>query len=353
MNANPIVTVADVVDAVTPSTRPDPVKARILSDAVGDNVDTITGALPKPLRHEHRRRVPRGSRLGLLAIPVGIGIALLGMPGRPLPPPTTAPPAVSIVTGAAPTAAAATVDRHALSRPVDPGVLELGVRRVILDAGHGGDNHGTASATGLQEKTLTLDIALRTRDLIVMKGFDVVMTRTEDAAVSLQERATLANGRHGDIFVSIHLNALRPAAARGIETYYLGPSDSPEHDAIAAVENEESGYSLSDMRTLLDKIYADARRDESRRLATAVQQALIHRVRQIDPDMANRGVKMAPFVVLIATDMPAILAEVSCLSNADEADRLKTPGYRQTLAEALASGIQAFAGAERTQASGS
>jgi len=166
--------------------------------------------------------------------------------------------------------------------------------------------------------------------------------------VSLQERATLANTTRGDIFVSIHLNSLRPATAKGIETYYLGPSDGPEPDAIAEVENQHSGYSLSDMRALLEGIYADARRDESRRLAEAVQRALIRRMRQVDPDLSNRGVKRAPFVVLVATEMPAILAEVASLSNREEVARLGTEEYRRQLAEALADGIGAFAGHPRT-----
>jgi N-acetylmuramoyl-L-alanine amidase len=279
----------------------------------------------------------------LIALPVGLVLAALGMARRP---DASTPSPISSVPreGRASTAVAPpSVDPRSLSRPLDPGVLELGVRRVILDAGHGGDNRGTASRSGLQEKALTLDIALRTRDLLEQRGFDIIMTRTTDASVSLQERATLANARRGDIFVSIHLNALQPASATGIETYYLGPSAGPEHDAIAAAENQQSGYSLSDMRALLERIYADARRDESRRLAEAVQDALMRRMRQVDPELTNRGVKMAPFVVLVATEMPAILAEVACLSNAEEADRLRTPGHRQLLAEALASGIQAFA----------
>ncbi|MBM3772517.1 MAG: N-acetylmuramoyl-L-alanine amidase [Acidimicrobiia bacterium] len=169
------------------------------------------------------------------------------------------------------------------------------------------------------------------------------MTRTSDASVSLQERAALANAMHGDVFVSIHLNSLQPASAKGIETYYLGPSDGPEHDAIAAKENQHSGYSLADLRSLLERIYADARRDESRRMAEAVQHSLVRAMQRMDPALTNRGVKMAPFVVLVATDMPAVLAEVACLSNVGEAERLNTPGYRQTLADALAAGIRAFA----------
>ena len=213
---------------------------------------------------------------------------------------------------------------------------------MILDAGHGGENLGTASASGLLEKTVTLDLAERARRLLVEQGFEVVLTRAGDDTLSVKQRATTANQKRGDIFVSIHLNSFEPASARGIETFYLGPSEHPEHDAVAATENQNSGYSLADMRRLLDGIYVDARRDESKRLAQSVQDAVMGRMRQIDPAMDDRGVKTAPFVVLVATDMPAILAEVSCLSDPGEAERLGTAAHRQTIAEALVGGIQAF-----------
>ena len=356
---------------MTRVSRPDQLKAQLLSDAVADNVSTMNGELPKALQPRRRLGALWGPRLGVVALPIGIILAVVGVARQPsfggmqrtAEKSTATATSASIATSLehlSPSAAtarapltAASLEPGALRRPVDPRVLELAVRRIVLDAGHGGDNHGTASAAGLEEKTLTLDIAQRARDALVTRGFDVVMTRSDDSSVSLQERAELANARQGDIFVSIHLNALQPASAKGIETYYLGAGDGSDRDTIAAVENQQSGYSLSDMRTLLERIYADARRDESRQLAETVQRALMRAAHQVDPGLTNRGVKRAPFVVLVATEMPAILAEVSCLSNADEVERLKTPGYRQTLAEALASGIQAFANAERTGSSGS
>ena len=229
-----------------------------------------------------------------------------------------------------------------LGRPLPPRALALGVRRVVLDAGHGGAHDGTSSATGLLEKDITLDLANRTRRLLIDRGFEVVLTRTDDTTLSLKERATTANQRRGDIFVSIHLNALGAEAAHGVETFYLGPSEHPDHDAVAAAENQHSGYSLADLRTQLDRIYVDARRDESKRLAQSIQDAVFRRLRRTDPALDDRGVKTAPFVVLVATDMPAILAEVSCLSNPDEAERLGTTAHRQAIADALVSGIQAF-----------
>ena len=288
----------------------------------------------------------------MLAVPVCTVFAAIGIARWPVTAQTSVPPPVRAGApteplGTAPAADHAVpnvdTDPSVLSQPVSPDVLALGVHRIIVDACHGGDNAGATSADGLMEKTLTLDIAGRVEQLVSQRGFDVVMTRTSDATLSLMERAATANNRRGDIFVSIHLNSIRPTSARGVETYYLGPSTGPEPYAIAAVENLHSGYSLSDMRVLLERIYTDARRNESRRLAESVHRSLVRTLRQTDRGLTDRGVKAAPFVVLVATDMPAILAEVSCLSNADEAARLAQPEYRQTIAEALAAGIQQFA----------
>ena len=316
-------------------------KARLLRDAVQENADTMAGSLPPSLRPSRRL----WARVRFLVIPACI-LASLSVAGWTLaaqPAPVVAP----INTTAAPIdtvepAPASPPDLSLLNRPLPARALALGVRRIVLDAGHGGAHQGTASADGLLEKNITLDLAERTRKLLVAKGFEVVMTRATDETLSLKERATTANQKRGDIFVSIHLNSLRPDGPSGVETYYLGPSEHPDHDAIASIENEHSGYAMADLRTLLDGIYLDARRDESKRLARSVQQSVIKRMRKADPDIADRGVKTAPFVVLVATDMPAILAEVSCLSNPDEAARLGKADHRQAIAEALAGGIHSF-----------
>jgi N-acetylmuramoyl-L-alanine amidase len=348
-------------------------KAQLLKSVVEDNVDVIQGRLPPVVRPSARPRsatrwtgsMVAGSVAVTTAVALG-GLALMGRTSTEVPvsrvrPETVAlegPPATDALPSA-PAPASTATDAAVLTRTIDPGILALSVRRIVIDAGHGGENLGTSGARGLAEKDLTLDIAERVRHLIAARGFDVVMTRTSDETLSLQQRAATANGRRGDIFVSIHLNSIAPASAKGVETYFLGPSEGAEHDAIAAAENQHSGYSLSDMRALLERIYTDARRDESKRLATAVQRALVSQLLTVDPTIADRGVKMAPFVVLGATEMPAILAEVSCLSNPEEAERLRTSAYRQTLAEALVAGIQNFAfdsrrtASERTGPSGS
>jgi N-acetylmuramoyl-L-alanine amidase len=318
----------------------------MLRAAVQDNADTIEGRLPAALRPARQLLAVWARKPWLLALPVSIigGLTLVAQMSMAAVRPASVParPPLSVPEPVVESSPVSIPDLSLLTRPLRPRALALAVRRVILDPGHGGEHFGTESATGLREKDLTLDLAERARRLLVAQGIEVVMTRAGDDTLSLKQRATTANEKRGDIFVSIHLNSLEPASARGIETFYLGPSEHPDHESVAATENEHSGYSLADMRTLLDGIYVDARRDESKRLAQSVQDAVVRRLKKTDPAMTNRGVKTAPFVVLVATDMPAILAEVSCLSNADEAERLGQDDYRQTIAEALVSGIQSF-----------
>ncbi len=317
----------------------------MLRAAVEDNADAIANRLPASLRPVRRRSTIWARRAGMLVLPACIVMGLAFVAHRSLeaqPAPVAPAPPQPVADAIVSESAASIPDMALLTRPLRPRALGLGVRRVILDPGHGGEHLGTVSASGLQEKDLTLDLAERAQRLLVEQGFEVVMTRAGDDTLSLKQRATTANQTRGDIFVAIHLNALEPASARGIETFYLGPSEDPAHDAVAEAENQHSGYSLADMRTLLDGIYVDARREESKRLAHSVQEAIVRRLNTTDAPIRDRGVKTAPFVVLVATNMPAILAEVSCLSNVKEAERLGTVAYRQTIAEALVVGIQNF-----------
>lgn len=320
-------------------------KAQALRAAVQENADVMGGRLPAPLRP--RRPVLRACvrRGWLLALPLCVLLASATA--------DRSAEADGAIVSVEPPGEAANAAHVApvIAMPLNHGALALRVQRVVLDAGHGGTDTGARSDSGLLEKDVTLDLSGRVRRLLVARGIDVVMTRSGDETLSLKQRAARANASRGDIFVSIHVNVLAPATARGIETYYLGPGEQPAHDEVAALENQHSGYSLADMRALLDRIYADARRDESVRLAHTVQRRLVRRLRAVEPAITDRGVKTAPFIVLVATDMPAILAEVSCLSNAAEAERLATPAWRQTIAESLTSGIQAFIDEKNTPAS--
>lgn len=228
--------------------------------------------------------------------------------------------------------------------PISASAFPLSVRRVVLDAGHGGSDPGASSISNLSEKEITLDIQKRLGTLLRKNGFEVVVTRSDDRLIPLRERARLANGSGSDIFVSIHVNSI-PQGNHGVETYYLGPTNDPKLTRLAAAENLTSGYALADLRKLLDRVYADVRRDESHRLASDVQHQLYSGLRSVDPGLENWGVKRAPFIVLVATEMPAILAEVGCLSNEREAEMLHSAVYREQIAQALFHGIHTYASA--------
>lgn len=229
-----------------------------------------------------------------------------------------------------------------MPRPIDPSILPLALRTVVLDPGHGGDNRGTRTPDGLEEKEITLDIARRLRALLEESGYQVVVTRDADVSLSLRQRADLANAARGDIFVSIHVNWIENREVRGVETFYLGATDDPYLEALAARENQESGYSLADLKDILQQVYAGVRQEESRRLAANVQQSLFESLRQVNSSVRNRGVKSAPFGVLTRTEMPAVLVEVSCGSNQVEARLLMTSIYRHYLAEAIFRGIESY-----------
>jgi N-acetylmuramoyl-L-alanine amidase len=339
------------------------IKRQLLRDLVQENVDLIHGRPPRPVRRrEGWRMAARVASLAFLSAALFGSSRLISIFGEPGPanavaaPPAVAPPIVPVGVPASLPAAAATAAVAAMApRPIDAAVFPLAVRRVVLDPGHGGASLGTRAPQGLIEKSLTLDIAERLRRLLEKDSFQVVMTREGDRDVSLERRGTLANQAGADIFVSIHLNWIENRRSSGVETYYLGPTDDPYLTRLAASENRESGYSMADMRHLLDRIYAGVRQDKSRKLAETVQGALFHSLGKMNPEIQDRGVKAAPFIVLLTTEMPAILAEVSSLSNEEEARLLTKPLYRQYIAEALAQGIRAYAEAvegapERTAA---
>jgi N-acetylmuramoyl-L-alanine amidase len=329
----------------------DRVKRRALQQAVAENLDVIRGMPPRALRP-----TARWTRIWLRRAPfVLVPLLLLGssyMIANSSGAQAILPVPDAVIASAAngqaglpvlhqhPEAASTTMKAERVTASAFP----LTVRRVVLDAGHGGSDPG-ATAPELLEKEITLDIGRRLRELLEKNGFDVVVTRDSDRTIALRDRAQLANTSKSDIFVSIHVNALeRHTESRGIETYYLGATNDPSLTELAARENRVSGYSVSDMRRLLEGVYADARRDESHELASSVQQKLFDVLRREDAGLENWGVKRAPFLVLVATDMPAVLAEVGCISNEKEAAMLRRPEYRQKIASALFDGIRAYAG---------
>ena len=320
-------------------------KRRLLRDLVQENLELIHGLPP---RRRRRRWLGREVlRLGVvLLLPValyGSSQLLGGRGGREAPRAAAAvtPAAVAPALAAPPAARAAAL--LPAPRPIDPAVFPLAVRRVAIDPGHGGASFGTRAAQGPLEKELTLDIARRLARRLAADAFEPVLTRRGDREVPLKERARLANEAGADLFLSIHLNWIEDRAARGVETYYAGASDDPVVNRLAAAENHDSGYSLADLKPLLERIYTDVRQEESRRLAEVLQGSLVRALAPANPALQDRGVKAAPFIVLITTEMPSVLAEVSCLSNEEEARLLASPDYRQAIAEALAAGVRTYA----------
>ncbi|MFP5379114.1 MAG: N-acetylmuramoyl-L-alanine amidase, partial [Vicinamibacteria bacterium] len=233
--------------------------------------------------------------------------------------------------GAAPDAPATGGDgKYSIARQ-----LGLGVSRIVIDPGHGGRDPG-ARAHGVEEAELVLDVSLRLEKLLKQEpGLEVVLTRRTDVFIPLQERTAIANREGADLFLSIHANAARNAQARGIETYYLSFASNPEAEAVAARENAASESAMHNLPDIVKAIALNNKLDESRDLAAMVQESLVTRLRRVNAEVRNLGVKKAPFVVLIGAQMPSVLAEISFLTHRQEAALLKTPTYRQQIAEAL------------------
>jgi N-acetylmuramoyl-L-alanine amidase len=222
--------------------------------------------------------------------------------------------------------------------------LGLKIGRLVIDPGHGGHDTGTIGPTGLMEKDLCLDVALRLGKIITQRlpGADIVYTRSDDTFIPLEERTTIANQAKADLFISIHANSSRNQAARGIETYYLNLKGSPEAMEVAARENASSQEGVHDLEDLVKKIARNEKIDESREFAEDIQDSLAKRIQKSTRIERNRGVRKAPFVVLIGADMPSILTEISFLSNPSDEKLLKKPEYRQRIAEGLFQGIASY-----------
>ena len=222
-------------------------------------------------------------------------------------------------------------------------VLGLRVHRIVIDAGHGGHDSGTLGPYGLEEKNVVLDVALRLGKLLHERlGAQVIYTRRSDTFVPLQARTAIANRAKADLFLSIHANSSPDEDARGVETYFLNFTASPDALAVAARENAASDRSVYELSNIVRKIALSDKIDESRTLATDVQQSMYQNLEHGNFRFRNRGVKQAPFVVLIGAHMPSILAEISFLSNTSDAAELRRPAYRQRIAESIYNGVAAY-----------
>ncbi len=221
--------------------------------------------------------------------------------------------------------------------------LGLKIRRIVIDPGHGGHDTGTIGPTGLREKDIVLDVALRLKKLLARAaGSDIVLTRSTDVFIPLEERTAIANEKAADLLLSVHANASRDRSARGVETYYLNLTSSPDALEVAARENATTQESVHQLQDLIKKIALTEKIEESHEFARQVQRHVHSSLVKAGGEQRDRGVKKAPFVVLIGANMPSILAEISFLTNPRDERLLKRGEYRQRIAEALYQGINRY-----------
>ena len=221
--------------------------------------------------------------------------------------------------------------------------LGLKIGKIVIDPGHGGHDTGTIGPNGLEEKDLVLEVGRRLGKLLQTRlGAEVVYTRKNDTFIPLETRTAIANQQRADLFISIHANSSHDSEARGVETYYLNFTSSPEALEVAARENAVSEKSIYELQDLVKKIALKEKIEESREFAGDVQESLHSGLAAKSPAIRNRGVKKAPFIVLIGANMPSILAEISFVSNPSDEHRLETSEYRQRIAESLYRGIAKY-----------
>ena len=214
--------------------------------------------------------------------------------------------------------------------------LGLDVKTIIIDPGHGGKDPGAVNRAR-QEKSVVLHISKMLRDLLAEKGYQVRMTRETDVYIPLESRAKFATKGQGDLFISIHANASHSTGASGIETYYLALASDESARITAARENAGANYSIQALDKLVADILKESKSSESRNLAEFIQEQLV-----VATGARNRGVKHAPFVVLIGTKVPSVLIEIGFLSNSTEGRKLVNMAYQRKIVRAIADGIERY-----------
>lgn len=258
-----------------------------------------------------------------------------------VPPATTGAPGVTATPEPAPPAA----DNTAAGRVPSSMMRALGLKinRIVIDAGHGGHDSGTLGPGGIEEKDVVLDVALRLGKLLKQRlGADVIYTRSDDTFIPLETRTAIANQAQADLFISVHANSSPDTSARGVEVYYLSFTSSADALEVAARENAVSNESIHELSDLVKKIALSDKINESRAFAEDVDESLYAGLDEGNPGLRDRGVKKAPFVVLIGANMPSILAEISFLTNPNDAQELRQPEYRQRIAESLYRGVSRY-----------
>ncbi len=241
---------------------------------------------------------------------------------------------------------------QAFGNPDDPGLRRddgrevplaslygLEVKTIVIDPGHGGRDPGATGPTGLPEKVITLDVARRLQRRLEDYGYRILMTREDDRKIRLRQRVAFAKDNAADLFISLHVNALPVDSVTTIETYYFSPRGSAKTERLAVLENEDSGYSVAEWRNAVEKIGNTMKFQESKQLATSIQKTLYRNIHRVNSDVNDWGVRSGPFMVLWGVEVPAVLAEISVISNPTEEAKLYTDEYREQLAMSLEAGI--------------
>ncbi|MGA7884671.1 MAG: N-acetylmuramoyl-L-alanine amidase [Acidobacteriaceae bacterium] len=287
--------------------------------------DTVAGTTPAAQPETWRRPVPRSVA----------STAVRNKPSAAVPATTATMASPAIQPAPVPTSVPTSMVR----------ALGLKINRIVIDAGHGGHDSGTLGPGGIEEKDVVLDVALRLGRLLHERlGSEVIYTRKTDTFIPLETRTAIANQAQADLFISIHANSSSDPTVNGVETYYLNFTTSADALQVAARENAVSNESIFQLSSLVKRIAMDTKIDESREFAADVNESLYDGLEQGSPAMRNRGVKKAPFVVLIGANMPSILAEISFLTNPEAAEDLRRPAYRERIAEALYRGVAEYVG---------
>jgi N-acetylmuramoyl-L-alanine amidase len=225
-------------------------------------------------------------------------------------------------------------------------ILGLKIGRIVIDPGHGGHDDGSSGPGGLLEKDLVLSVAHMLKTMLEEKlGAEVLLTRDDDTFIPLDERTAFANNHHADLFISIHANSSRSHSVSGVETYYLDFAKTDAEREIASKENAASEKNVRDLEDLLKKIVKADKSAESRELASLIQQKLFTGAKELLPSTHNRGVRKAPFVVLIGANMPSILAEVAFISNPKDEKLLGKKTNQETIAKSLFAGVEEYVNA--------
>jgi len=221
--------------------------------------------------------------------------------------------------------------------------LGLGIKRIVIDPGHGGSDPGCIGRSGAYEKDIVLDVCMRLKQLLQkQKGLEVVLTRETDIYIPPENRTVIANQKQADMFISVHANANPSKNFSGVQTFYLNFTTDPNVTRIAARENATSTKNIGEMKDIITKIVKNSKIMESKDLAAKVQSQLVRQLSKKYSKVRNLKVRGGPFWVLIGGEMPSILVEISHLSNSREESRLKTPQYREHVAQGIFNGIMTY-----------